>query len=182
MNGRQGAVARDERADLQAAFERRVGERLEQLVGLGDSGRLDDDSLDRRLVAQFLDRHHERAAQRHRDNAPRHAAKLLGRLRSKFLQHRRQPVESAGIEVIGTDREVLTPGWSIHELGTARMGKDLKTSVLNAHNQVWDATNVFVTDGACMVSSACQNPSLTYMALTARAADYAVGELKKGNL
>jgi choline dehydrogenase-like flavoprotein len=62
------------------------------------------------------------------------------------------------------------------------MGKDPKTSVLNAHNQVWDAMNVFVTDGACMSSSACQNPSLTYMALTARAADHAVSELKKGNL
>jgi choline dehydrogenase-like flavoprotein len=67
-------------------------------------------------------------------------------------------------------------------MGTARMGKDAKTSVLNSHNQVWDCTNVFVTDGACMVSSACQNPSLTYMALTARAADYAFNELKKMNL
>lgn len=73
-------------------------------------------------------------------------------------------------------------GEGIHEMGTARMGKDPKTSVLNAHNQLWDAQNVFVTDGACMVSSACQNPSLTYMALTARAADFAVQELKKKNL
>ena len=73
-------------------------------------------------------------------------------------------------------------GMGIHEMGTARMGKDRKTSVLNAHNQVWDAPNVFVTDGACMTSAACVNPSLTYMALTARAADYAVNELKKGNL
>jgi choline dehydrogenase-like flavoprotein len=67
-------------------------------------------------------------------------------------------------------------------MGTARMGRDRKTSVLNEWNQVWDAKNVFVTDGAAMTSSACQNPSLTYMALTARAADYAVTELKKGNL
>jgi choline dehydrogenase-like flavoprotein len=67
-------------------------------------------------------------------------------------------------------------------MGTARMGRDPKTSVLNAHNQVWDAPNVFVTDGACMTSAACQNPSLTYMALTARAAAYAVEELKRGNL
>jgi choline dehydrogenase-like flavoprotein len=73
-------------------------------------------------------------------------------------------------------------GDGIHEMGSARMGKDPKTSVLNAHNQVWDAPNVFVTDGACMTSSACQNPSLTYMALTARAAHYAVEELKKGNI
>jgi choline dehydrogenase-like flavoprotein len=62
------------------------------------------------------------------------------------------------------------------------MGRDPKTSVLNKWNQVWDATNVYVTDGAAMTSSACQNPSLTYMALTARAADHAVSELKKMNL
>jgi choline dehydrogenase-like flavoprotein len=62
------------------------------------------------------------------------------------------------------------------------MGRDPKTSVLNKWNQVWDAPNVFVTDGACMVSAACQNPSLTYMALTARAADHAVSELNSRNL
>jgi choline dehydrogenase-like flavoprotein len=73
-------------------------------------------------------------------------------------------------------------GSAIHEMGTARMGKDPKTSVLNSWNQVWDARNVFVTDGAAMVSSACQNPSLTYMALTARAVNHAVNELKKGNI
>ena len=66
--------------------------------------------------------------------------------------------------------------------GAARMGRNAKTSVLNGFNQVWDAPNVFVTDGACMTSSACQNPSLTYMALTARAARFAVEELKRGNL
>ena len=65
------------------------------------------------------------------------------------------------------------PGLVIHETGTARMGRDPKTSVLNSHNQVWDAPNVFVTDGACMPSTANQNPSITYMALTARAVDYA---------
>jgi len=73
-------------------------------------------------------------------------------------------------------------GAGIHEMGTARMGNDPKTSVLNKWNQVWDAPNVFVTDGAMMVSASCVNPSLTYMAMTARAADYAVSELKKGNL
>lgn len=73
-------------------------------------------------------------------------------------------------------------GLGIHEMGTARMGKDAKTSVLNKWNQVHEAPNVFVSDGAAMTSSACQNPSLTYMALTARAADHAVSELKKGNL
>ena len=90
--------------------------------------------------------------------------------------------EAAGIKNVTTWDKNYSIGQGIHEMGTARMGKDPKTSVLNAHNQVWDAQNVFVTDGACMASSACQNPSLTYMALTARAADYAVGELKKGNI
>ncbi|MBC7887269.1 MAG: GMC family oxidoreductase [Ferruginibacter sp.] len=73
-------------------------------------------------------------------------------------------------------------GLGIHEMGTARMGLDAKTSVLNGNNQVWGAKNVFVTDGACMASGSCQNPSLTYMALTARAANFAVEELKKQNL
>ena len=70
----------------------------------------------------------------------------------------------------------------IHEMGTARMGTDPSNSVLNKNNQIWDAPNVFVTDGACMTSAAAVNPSLTYMALTARAANFAVEELKKGNL
>jgi choline dehydrogenase-like flavoprotein len=73
-------------------------------------------------------------------------------------------------------------GLGIHEMGTARMGKDPKTSVLNKYNQVHACKNVFVTDGSFMTSAACVNPSLTYMAFTARAADYAVNELKKGNL
>jgi choline dehydrogenase-like flavoprotein len=90
--------------------------------------------------------------------------------------------EAAGVKDIETFDMKYAIGQGIHEMGTARMGRDPKTSVLNAHNQVWDAKNVFVTDGACMTSSACQNPSLTYMALTARAADYAVSELKKRNI
>jgi choline dehydrogenase-like flavoprotein len=91
-------------------------------------------------------------------------------------------LEAAGLkEVKASDNEYYM-GMGIHEMGTARMGKDPKTSVLNMHNQVWDAPNVFVTDGACMTSASCVNPSLTYMALTARAADFAVNELKKGNL
>ena len=73
-------------------------------------------------------------------------------------------------------------GYGIHEMGTARMGRDPKTSVLNATNQVHGCKNVFVTDGACMTSSSCVNPSLTYMAVTARAANHAVSELKKSNL
>ncbi|HEY0897480.1 MAG TPA: GMC family oxidoreductase, partial [Sphingobacteriaceae bacterium] len=74
------------------------------------------------------------------------------------------------------------PGMGIHEMGTARMGHDPKTSVLNKWNQVWDAQNVYVTDGSAMTSAGCQNPSLTYMALTARAVDHAVSELKKMNI
>ena len=73
-------------------------------------------------------------------------------------------------------------GRGIHEMGTARMGRDKKTSVLNRFNQIHNVKNVFVTDGACMTSSATQNPSLTYMALTARAANHAVEELNKRNL
>ena len=91
-------------------------------------------------------------------------------------------LETAGFKYIEAYDTQQPPGLGIHEMGTARMGRDPKTSVLNAHNQVWGAENVFVTDGACMTSNACQNPSLTYMALTARAVDYAVSELKKHNL
>src|SRR5215218_10383422 len=75
-----------------------------------------------------------------------------------------------------------TIGRGIHEMGTARMGADPKTSVVNKHNQVWDAPNVYITDGAFMTSASCVNPSLTYMAMTARAADHAVSELKKMNI
>ena len=74
------------------------------------------------------------------------------------------------------------PGTAVHEMGTARMGRDPKTSVLNGNNQVHAAPNVFITDGSCMSSGGCQNPSLTYMALTARACAFAVDELKKNNL
>ncbi len=74
------------------------------------------------------------------------------------------------------------PGFAIHEMGTARMGRDPKTSVLNAFNQSHDVKNLFITDGGAMASSSCVNPSLTYMALTARACDYAVNQMKKGEL
>jgi len=91
-------------------------------------------------------------------------------------------LETAGIKNVGSYDGMPAPGFCIHEMGTARMGKDPKTSVLNKWNQMHDALNVFITDGSAMASSACQNPSLTYMALTARAVDHAVNELKKGNL
>ena len=91
-------------------------------------------------------------------------------------------LEDAGFKDVNIFDSNAPIGKGIHEMGTARMGKDPKTSVLNKHNQVHGVPNVFVTDGACMTSSANQNPSLTYMALTARAANHAVEELKKQNL
>ena len=91
-------------------------------------------------------------------------------------------LEAAGYKNVTVRSDSYNVGNSIHEMGTARMGTDPKKSVLNKHNQVHACKNVFVTDGSFMVSSACQNPSLTYMAFTARAAAYAVDELKKGNL
>ncbi|MGE9267052.1 MAG: GMC oxidoreductase [Verrucomicrobiales bacterium] len=91
-------------------------------------------------------------------------------------------LEAMGAKNIYTYNNEPSIGLGIHEMGTARMGSSPKESVLNKHNQVWGAPNVFCTDGAAMVSAGCQNPSLTYMALTARAAHHAVSELKKGNL
>ena len=89
---------------------------------------------------------------------------------------------AAGAKDINVFQEMTPPGLAIHELGTARMGRDAKTSVLNEHNQAHDVKNLFMTDGACMVSSSCVNPSLTYMALTARACDYAVSQIKRNEL
>ena len=94
----------------------------------------------------------------------------------------KEMLEAVGVKNVHTHSGNPFLGRGIHEMGTARMGRDPKTSVLNGWNQVWDAKNVFVTDGACMTSTACQNPSLTYMAMTARAANHAVEELKKGNV
>jgi choline dehydrogenase-like flavoprotein len=94
----------------------------------------------------------------------------------------KEMLEAIGAKDVQTASTNPFLGRGIHEMGTARMGRDPKTSVLNQWNQVWDAKNVFVTDGSCMTSAACQNPSLTYMALTARAANYAVDALKKGEI
>jgi choline dehydrogenase-like flavoprotein len=91
-------------------------------------------------------------------------------------------LEAAGIKEVHSYDSNGVLGRGIHEMGTARMGRDPKTSVLNGNNQVWDCKNVFVTDGSCMTSGACVNPSLTYMALTARGVDTAIRELKKGNI
>jgi choline dehydrogenase-like flavoprotein len=89
---------------------------------------------------------------------------------------------SGARDIQPSDRGPSTPGNTNHEMGTARMGRDPKTSVLNGWNQAWDVPNLFVTDGACMTSSGNQNPSLTYMALTARACRHAVDEMNRGRL
>lgn len=104
------------------------------------------------------------------------------KMRVDMMNDAKEMLEAAGVKDVKTYDNGYAVGMGIHEMGTARMGRDPKTSVLNGNNQVWDAKNVFVTDGACMTSGSCVNPSLTYMALTARAADFAVKELKKGNL
>lgn len=91
-------------------------------------------------------------------------------------------LDAAGFNNVQKFVNTSFPGNANHEMGTARMGRDRKTSVLNAFNQMHDVKNVFITDGSCMTSSSCVNPSLTYMALTARACDYAVKELNRINL
>lgn len=104
-------------------------------------------------------------------------------MRQDIMDCAAEMLESGGLKNISTFNDAQAyPGLCIHEMGTARMGRDPKTSVLNGWNQMHDVPNVFNTDGACMTSSANQNPSITYMALTARAANYAYEELKKGNL
>lgn len=103
-------------------------------------------------------------------------------MRKDMIQDAVDMLEAAGVRDVRPTDSGYTFGRGIHEMGTARMGRDPRTSVLNGHNQVWDAPNVFVTDGACMTSSAAVNPSLTYMALTARAAHFAVDELTRQNL
>ncbi|MGE5519772.1 MAG: GMC oxidoreductase [Candidatus Dadabacteria bacterium] len=103
-------------------------------------------------------------------------------MRKDMAQDAVEMLTAAGLKDVQPYDNEYYLGGGIHEMGTARMGRDPKTSVLNEWNQLWDAKNVFVTDGACMTSASCVNPSLTYMALTARACDYAVKELKKMNL
>lgn len=104
------------------------------------------------------------------------------KMRVDMMNSAAEMLEVAGIKNIKTYDNNPAPGFCIHEMGTARMGKDPKNSVLNKWNALHDVPNVYITDGACMASSACQNPSITYMALTARATDHAVSELKKQNL
>jgi choline dehydrogenase-like flavoprotein len=105
------------------------------------------------------------------------------KMRKDMANDMAEMLEAAGVKNVNTYNSDKTHiGLGIHEMGTARMGRDPKTSILNKHNQVHSVKNVFVTDGAAMTSASCVNPSLTYMALTARAASFAVEELKKKNL
>jgi len=99
-----------------------------------------------------------------------------------FLAQGQEMLHKAGCTDINPRDSKQAPGLDIHEMGGVRMGKDPKTSMLNAWNQLHQCKNVFVTDGASMVSTSTQNPSLTFMAITARAANHAVEEMKKGNL
>jgi choline dehydrogenase-like flavoprotein len=104
-------------------------------------------------------------------------------MRKDIMNCAAEMLETAGLKNINAfNDEKSYPGLCIHEMGTARMGNDPKTSVLNKWNQMHEVKNVFITDGSCMMSSANQNPSITYMALTARACDYAVNELKRRNI
>ena len=104
------------------------------------------------------------------------------RVMNDFLQQGAEMLDRAGCKNISPNDSGQAPGLDIHEVGGVRMGKDPKTSLLNKWNQLHACPNVFITDGACMTSTGTQNPSLTFMALTARAANYAVSELKKGNI
>lgn len=103
-------------------------------------------------------------------------------MRKDMADSAAEMLEAAGGRDVHTYDSSYAVGEGIHEMGTARMGRDPRTSVLNAHNQVHDVPNVYVTDGSCMTSAAAQNPSITYMALTARAVDHAVSEMRNGNI
>jgi choline dehydrogenase-like flavoprotein len=104
------------------------------------------------------------------------------RMGEDMVSSAREMFDAAGIEIIGVDRELLTEGWSIHELGTARMGADPKTSVLNQFQQSHDVRNLFVVDGSSHVSASCQNPTWTIMSLAWRSCDYLADEFRKGSL
>jgi choline dehydrogenase-like flavoprotein len=104
------------------------------------------------------------------------------KMRKDMMNDAAEMLEKSGVKNVRTYDNGSYLGMAIHEMGTARMGRDPKTSVLNGNNQIHAVKNVFVTDGACMTSASCVNPSLTYMALTARAVDFAVKESKKKNI
>ena len=103
-------------------------------------------------------------------------------MRKDMKEQAEEMLERSGFKDVYGYESKYVFGNGIHEMGTARMGRDPKTSVLNKFNQIHSVKNVFVTDGACMTSAGNQNPSITYMALTARAADHAVNELNRQNI
>jgi len=104
------------------------------------------------------------------------------RMRKKMTHHAVEILKAVGAKDIEGRNDDLNPGLTIHEMGTARMGADPNESYVNKFNQSHEVSNLFVTDGASFASSACQNPSLTFMAITARAADYAATQMKEGSL
>ena len=103
-------------------------------------------------------------------------------MRKDYKDKAAEMLETAGGKNIRQYNGFIIPGSAVHEMGTARMGYDAKTSVLNGWNQCHDIDNLFITDGSFMTSAGCQNPSITYMAMTARAVDYCVSELNKRNI
>ena len=103
-------------------------------------------------------------------------------MHNDMVMQGKEMLEATGFKNINVEAAISFPGNANHEMGIARMGRDPKTSVLNKFNQLHEVPNVFISDGSCMTSGSCVNPSLTYMALTARACDHAVKELKKGNI
>ena len=99
-----------------------------------------------------------------------------------IFESAKEMLHAAGVQITYENRKLAAPGVCIHEIGTCRMGSDPKTSMLNKWNQMWEVKNVFVTDGASFTSSGCVNPTITMMALTARACGYIAEEMRKGNL
>ena len=104
------------------------------------------------------------------------------KMAADMLETAQEMVKAAGIEIVRADGDLLCEGWSIHELGTARMGSDPKTSVLNQFEQSHDVKNLFVVDGSAFVSASCQNPTWTIMALAWRSCDYLADQMQKGDL
>ena len=159
-----------------AAFKKQVREYAGAFIGMGGFGEvlaryenavsIDPDVKDRWGIPVL------RFDYRFGDNEKRMAADMAAAGREMF--------EAAGIEVLSADADLLTEGWSIHELGTARMGTDPRTSVLNAFQQSHDVGNLFVVDGSSHVSAACQNPTWTIMALAWRSCDYLADQMRQG--
>lgn len=145
-----------------------LGGQGEMLPHYDNHVRLDPERKDKWGIPQLV------LSCEHRDNEKKMIADM-GESAAEML-------EAAGLKDVKPFFTPRVPGLAIHEVGTARMGRDPKTSVLNGYNQSHDIPNLFVTDGSCFASSPCQNPSLTFMALTARACHYAVNELAQGNL